>query len=402
MPYFNWKGTNSYGEKRKGVIEAPNIESARGHLKKIRITTTKIKEKPKDLFENVEMFKPKVTSKDVVIFTRQLSTMIDAGLPLVQGLEILGNQQENPTFKKILTQVRVNVETGTTFADALKKHPKVFDSLFCNMIDAGEIGGILDTILSRLSIFMEKSMILKKRVKGAMVYPIICLAISIIILGIILIFVVPVFDKMFTDFGAALPVPTQLVVTMSNVVKNNFLYGLVLIGLCIFAFKKFYATEKGEIKVDAMILKLPIFGDLVRKVAVAKFSRTLGTMLTSGVPILESLQVVARTSGNKVIEIAVFRTADAISEGRPIAEPLEETGVFPSMVVQMINVGEAVGALDAMLEKIADFYDEEVDQAVDNLTAMIEPFMMVFLGGMIGGLVVAMYLPIFKMGEVVH
>jgi len=401
MPYFNWKGTNSYGEKRKGVIEAPNIESARGHLKKIRITTTKIKEKPKDLFENVEMFKPKVTGKDVVIFTRQLSTMIDAGLPLVQGLEILGNQQENPTFKKILTQVRVNVETGTTFADALKKHPKVFDSLFCNMIDAGEIGGILDTILSRLSIFMEKSMILKKRVKGAMVYPIICLAISIIILGIILIFVVPVFDKMFTDFGAALPVPTQLVVSMSNVVKNNFLYGLVLIGLCIFAFKKFYATEKGEIKVDGMILKLPVFGDLVRKVAVAKFSRTLGTMLTSGVPILESLQVVARTSGNKVIEIAVFRTADAISEGRPIAEPLEETGVFPSMVVQMINVGEAVGALDAMLEKIADFYDEEVDQAVDNLTAMIEPFMMVFLGGMIGGLVVAMYLPIFKMGEVV-
>ena len=402
MPYFNWKGTNSYGEKRKGVIEAPNIESARGHLKKIRITTTKIKEKPKDLFENVEMFKPKVTGKDVVIFTRQLSTMIDAGLPLVQGLEILGNQQENPTFKKILTQVRVNVETGTTFADALKKHPKVFDSLFCNMIEAGEIGGILDTILSRLSIFMEKSMILKKRVKGAMVYPIICLAISIIILGIILIFVVPVFDKMFTDFGAALPVPTQLVVNMSNVVKNNFLYGLVLIGLCIFAFKKFYATEKGEIKVDGMILKLPVFGDLVRKVAVAKFSRTLGTMLTSGVPILESLQVVARTSGNKVVEIAVFRTADAISEGRPIAEPLEETGVFPSMVVQMINVGEAVGALDAMLEKIADFYDEEVDQAVDNLTAMIEPFMMVFLGGMIGGLVVAMYLPIFKMGEVVH
>ena len=402
MPYFNWKGTNSYGEKRKGVIEAPNIESARGHLKKIRITTTKIKEKPKDLFENIEMFKPKVTGKDVVIFTRQLSTMIDAGLPLVQGLEILGNQQENPTFKKILTQVRTDVETGTTFADALKKHPKVFDSLFCNMIEAGEIGGILDTILSRLSIFMEKSMILKKRVKGAMVYPIICLAISIIILGIILIFVVPVFDKMFTDFGAALPIPTQIVVNLSNIVKNNFLYGLVFIGLCIFAFKKFYGTEKGEIKVDAMILKLPVFGDLVRKVAVAKFSRTLGTMLTSGVPILESLQVVARTSGNKVIEIAVFRTADAISEGRPIAEPLEETGVFPSMVVQMINVGEAVGALDAMLEKIADFYDEEVDQAVDNLTAMIEPFMMVFLGGMIGGLVVAMYLPIFKMGEVVH
>ena len=401
MPHFIWKGKNSYGEKRKGVIEAPNIDSARGHLKKIRITTTKIKEKPKDLFENVEMFKPKVTGKDVVVFTRQLSTMIDAGLPLVQGLEILGNQQENPTFKKIILQVRGDVETGTTFADALKKHPKVFDSLFCNMVEAGEIGGILDTILSRLSIFMEKSMVLKKRVKGAMTYPIICLCISIVILGVILIFVVPVFDKMFADFGSALPVPTQIVVNMSNFVKHNFLYGIAFIAFAIFAFKKFYATEKGEKKIDAMLLQFPVFGDLIRKVAVAKFARTLGTMLKSGVPILESLQVVARTAGNKVIEIAIFRTSDAISEGRPIAEPLEETGVFPSMVVQMINVGEAVGALDAMLEKIADFYDEEVDQAVDNLTAMIEPFMMVFLGGMIGGLVVAMYLPIFKMGEVV-
>ena len=401
MPHFNWKGKNSYGEKRKGVIEAPNIEAARAHLKKIRITPSKLKEKPKDLFENIEFFQPKVTGKDVVIFTRQLSTMIDAGLPLVQGLEILGNQQENPTFKKILFQVRTDVETGTTFADALKKHPKVFDSLFCNMVEAGEIGGILDTILARLAHFMEKNMVLKKRVKGAMTYPIICLCISIVILGVILIFVIPVFEKMFTDFGAALPVPTQIVVSMSNFVKNNFLYGIAFIAIVIFVFRKFYATEKGEKKIDAMILQLPIIGDLVRKVAVAKFSRTLGTMLKSGVPILESLTVVARTSGNKVIEMAVFCTADAISEGRPIAEPLEETGVFPGMVVQMINVGEAVGALDAMLEKIADFYDEEVDQAVENLTAMIEPFMMVFLGGMIGGLVVSMYLPIFKMGEVV-
>ena len=401
MPHFIWKGKNSYGEKRKGIIEAPNMESARAHLKKIRVTPTKLKEKPKDMFENIAFFQPKVTTKDVVIFTRQLSTMIDAGLPLVQGLEILGNQQENPTFKKILLQVRGDVETGTTFADALKKHPKVFDSLFCNMVEAGEIGGILDTILSRLSIFMEKSMVLKKRVKGAMTYPIICLCISIVILGVILIFVVPVFEKMFNDFGAALPLPTQIVVSMSNAVKSNFLYMIAFVAIVIFIFKKVYQTEKGEKKIDAMVLNLPVFGDLVRKVSVAKFSRTLGTMLRSGVPILESLNVVARTSGNKVIETAVFRTADAISEGRPIAEPLEETGVFPSMVVQMINVGEAVGALDAMLEKIADFYDEEVDQAVENLTAMIEPFMMVFLGGMIGGLVVAMYLPIFKMGEVV-
>lgn len=401
MPHFIWKGKNSYGEKRKGVLEAPNIEAARAHLKKIRVTPSKLKEKPKDMLENVEFFQPKVTGKDIVVFTRQLSTMIDAGLPLVQGLEILGNQQENPTLKKILQQVRGDVETGTTFADALKKHPKVFDTLFCNMIEAGEIGGILDTILTRLSLFMEKSMVLKKRVKGAMTYPVICLAISVVIMGVMLIFVVPVFDKMFADFGAALPGPTQLVVNMSNALQDNFLYIIIFIALVIFLFKKYYATDKGEQKIDALILNLPVFGDLVRKVAVAKFSRTLSTMLKSGVPILESLNVVARTAGNRVIEQAVFRTADAISEGRPIAEPLEETGVFPNMVIQMINVGEAVGALDAMLEKIADFYDEEVDQAVDNLTAMIEPFMMVFLGGMIGGLVVAMYLPIFKMGEVV-
>jgi type IV pilus assembly protein PilC len=402
MPHFIWKGKNSYGEKRKGVLEAPNIDAARAHLKKIRVTPSKLKEKPKDMLANIEFFQPKVTGKDIVVFTRQLSTMIDAGLPLVQGLEILGNQQENPTLKKILQQVRGDVETGTTFADALKKHPKVFDTLFCNMIEAGEIGGILDTILTRLSLFMEKSMILKKRVKGAMTYPVICLAISVVIMGVMLIFVVPVFDKMFADFGAALPGPTQIVVNLSNALQDNFLYMVIFFAAVVFLFKKYYATDKGERKIDGLILNLPVFGDLVRKVAVAKFSRTLSTMLKSGVPILESLNVVARTAGNRVIEQAVFRTADAISEGRPIAEPLEETGVFPNMVIQMINVGEAVGALDAMLEKIADFYDEEVDQAVDNLTAMIEPFMMVFLGGMIGGLVVAMYLPIFKMGEVVH
>ena len=313
MPHFIWKGKNSYGEKRKGVIEAPNIDSARGHLKKIRITPTKLKEKPKDLFENIEMFKPKVTGKDVVIFTRQLSTMIDAGLPLVQGLEILGNQQENPTFKTILSQIRGDVETGTTFADALKKHPKIFDNLFCNMIEAGEIGGILDTILSRLSIFMEKSMTLKRRVKGAMTYPVICLCISVVILGVILIFVVPVFESMFADFGSALPGPTQIVVNISNFLKTNLLYGLAFFAACVFIFKKYYATDTGEKRVDALILQAPVFGDLIRKVAVAKFARTLGTMLKSGVPILESLQVVARTAGNRGIETAVFRTADAIS-----------------------------------------------------------------------------------------
>lgn len=401
MPVYVWKGKNSYGEKRKGEIEAPDEATARAQLKRLRIQNLKIKEKPKDIFENIPLFQPKVTGKDVVIFTRQLSTMIDAGLPLVQCLQILARQQSNPTFRKVLTGIQQDVETGTTLADAMRKHPKVFDNLYTNMIEAGELGGILDTILSRLASFKEKSMALQKKIKGAMTYPTICLGISIIILIVILVFVVPVFEKMFQDFGSALPAPTQMVVNLSNFAKSNIHY--LIIGMIAFFFivKKIYATEKGRLKIDAIALRAPIIGPLIRKTAVAKFTRTLSTMLQSGVPILDALQVVAKTAGNKIVERAVFRTIDAIAEGRPIAEPLEETGVFPNMVVQMINVGESVGALDAMLEKIAVFYDEEVDQAVENLTAMIEPFMMVFLGGMIGGLVIAMYLPIFKMASVV-
>jgi len=401
MPVYVWKGKNSSGEKRKGEIEAPDMAAALLQVKRLRIADPVIKEKPKDLLENVSFFKPKVTGKDIVIFTRQLSTMIDAGLPLVQGLEILEKQQSNPTFRKALGEIRSDVESGSTLSDAMRKHPKIFDNLFNNMIEAGETGGILDTILSRLATFMEKSMALKKKIKGAMTYPVICLAISILILIVILVFVVPVFSKMFSDFGSSLPLPTQIVVNMSEFFKNNIVYILIGIFLVVFIIKKFYSTKKGELIIDRMLLRSPVVGVLLRKVAVAKFTRTLSTMLQSGVPILEALQVVAKTAGNKVIENAVFRVGDAIAEGRPIAEPLEESGVFPNMVVQMINVGESVGALDAMLEKIADFYDEEVDQAVENLTAMIEPFMMVFLGGMIGGLVVAMYLPIFKIASVV-
>jgi type IV pilus assembly protein PilC len=288
----------------------------------------------------------------------------------------------------VLLEVQNDVEAGTTFADSMRKHPKVFDNLYSNMIEAGETGGILDTILSRLATFMEKSMALKKKIKGAMTYPVICIAISLLILAIILIFVIPVFQEMFTSFGSELPVPTQI---------------FILLGMAVvfYIIKKIYSTERGRLRIDQMLLQAPVVGILIRKVAVAKFTRTLSTMLQSGVPILEALNVVAKTAGNKVIERAVFRVSDAIAEGRPIAEPLTESGVFPNMVVQMINVGESVGALDTMLEKIADFYDEEVDQAVGNLTAMIEPFMMVFLGGMIGGLVVAMYLPIFKIASVV-
>lgn len=400
MPVYIWKGINSYGEKRKGEIEAVNEAAALGQLKRLRIDNPKIKEKPKDLLANIKIFQPKVTGKDLVIFTRQMSTMIDAGLPLVQCLQILAKQQDNATFKRVLTEIQTDVETGTTLADSMRKHPKVFDNLYSNMIEAGELGGILDTILSRLAVFKEKAMALQKKIKGAMTYPVICLAISMIILAVILIFVIPVFSTMFGDMGAKLPVPTQIVVNMSEFFKSNILYIVIFCFAVSYIIKKIYNTEKGRIAIDGLLLRSPVIGTLLRKVAVSKFTRTLSTMLQSGVPILDALQVVARTSGNKIIERAVYHVSDSIAEGRPISEPLEESGVFPNMVVQMINVGESVGALDTMLEKIADFYDDEVDQAVDNLTAMIEPFMMVFLGGMIGGLVVAMYLPIFKMAAV--
>ena len=399
MPDYVWKGRNQYGEKRKGEVEAPDLAAAMAHVKRMRITDPVVKEKPKDLLANIPFFQPRVTDKDVVVFTRQLATMIDAGLPLVQCLEILSKQQENSTFKRTIAEIQQDVEAGTTFADAMRKHPKAFDSLYSNMIEAGETGGILDTILNRLALFMEKTMALKKKVKGAMTYPTICLAISILILIVILVFVIPVFEEMFSQMDAALPVPTQIVVAMSNAFKENLIWIILPIVAIAYIFKKVYNTEKGRYRIDQAFLKMPVVGMLIRKVAVAKFTRTLSTMLQSGVPILEALQVVARTAGNKVIEVAVLRTADAIAEGRPMAEPLMESGVFPNMVVQMINVGESVGALDTMLEKVADFYDEEVDQAVANLTAMIEPFMMVFLGGMIGTLVVAMYLPIFEMAS---
>jgi len=400
MPVYIWKGKNTHGEKRKGEVEAADLAGAQAQVKRLRITDAVVKEKPKDLLENISFFKPKVQGRDIVIFTRQLSTMINAGLPLVQGLEILEKQQENPTFKKALGEIRQDVEAGSTLADSMRKKPKIFDALFTNMIEAGETGGILDTILTRLAVFMEKSMALKKKIKGAMTYPTVCLAISILILIVILVFVVPVFKSMFEGFGHNLPLPTQIVVNLSEFFKSYFIYIFIAFFLFSLAVKKIYQTTKGRMAIDRGLLRSPVFGILLRKVAVAKFTRTLSTMLSAGVPILEALQVVAKTAGNKVIEQAVFRVGDSIAEGRPIAEPLEESGVFPNMVVQMINVGESVGALDAMLEKIADFYDEEVDQAVENLTAMIEPFMMVFLGGMIGGIVVAMYLPIFKLSSV--
>ncbi|MCK4605638.1 MAG: type II secretion system F family protein [Deltaproteobacteria bacterium] len=401
MPVFVWKGTTSNGEIQKGEIEAQDEQAARRLLRQQRVSPSKINAKPKDLLENIAFFQTKVSTKDIVVFTRQLSTMIDAGLPLVQGLEILASQQDNKTLKKILMDIKSDVESGSTFADALKKHPKQFDRLFCNMVAAGEMGGILDDVLKRLADYMEKALRLKRKVKGALTYPIIVLAISALVIGVILIFVIPVFEQMFADFGGALPVPTQMVVNLSNFVKS---YSLVIIGVSVvmvFLFKKYYKTEKGRRLVDRLLLKSPVFGPLLRKVAVAKFTRTLGTLINSGVPILEALNVAAGTADNKMVEEAIYNVRSSISEGRTIAQPLGESGIFPAMVVQMVSVGETTGALDQMLNKIADFYDEEVETAVDALTSMIEPFMIVFLGGTVGSIIVAMYLPIFAMAGVV-
>jgi len=296
----------------------------------------------------------------------------------------------------MLKEIKADVEGGSTFADALKKHPKTFDELFVNLIAAGEIGGILDTILNRLSAYIEKAMKLKKQIKGAMVYPVTVLVIAIAVVAVLLIFVIPIFKKMFEDFGGTLPGPTQLVINMSEWMRRYIIFIIFFFGIIFFAFRRFYRTQKGRSLIDDLVLKAPVFGDLLRKVAVARFTRTLGTMIQSGVPILDALDIVAKTAGNKTVEGAIYKTRASISEGRTIAEPLAESGVFPSMVVQMISVGESTGALDSMLNKIADFYDEEVDAAVSALTSMIEPMMMVFLGGTIGGLVIAMYLPIFK------
>ena len=397
MPIYNWVAETKKGKVIKGELEAADEKSAGLQLKRRNLTVKKLKAKPKDLFENVSFMQPKVTNKDIVIFTRQFSTMIDAGLPLVQGLTILAEQTENKTFQRILKEVVKDVEGGLSLAEAMEKHPQVFDSLFVNLVAAGEVGGILDTILQRLAAYIEKAEKLKAQIKGAMTYPIVVVAIAIIVIAVIMIFVIPVFQDMFASFGKALPVPTQIVVAMSSFTKGNIHYMIGALVVFVFLFKKYRGTAGGRKTTDTLALKLPIFGPLLKKVAVARFSRTLGTMISSGVPIITALEIVAKTAGNVVLEEVIFEVRSSIAEGQPIAEPLSENDIFPSMVVQMIAVGEATGALDTMLEKIADFYDDEVDVAVEAMTSMLEPLLMVFLGGSIGGLVVAMYLPIFSM-----
>ncbi|HNY63923.1 MAG TPA: type II secretion system F family protein [Deltaproteobacteria bacterium] len=397
MPVFVWEGRLANGTIRKGEVEADSKAAVQLLLKRQKITPTKIRGKARQ----INLFEQSIKTKEIVVFTRQFATMINAGLPLVQCLEILSSQQPNPTFKKMLAQIKTDVESGSTFADALGKHPKVFDGLFVNLVAAGEIGGVLDTVLQRLAVYLEKSEALKRKVKGAMTYPIIVLTVAFGVVAVLMMFVIPTFKDMFEQFGSALPGPTQLVVSMSAFFRG---YWYVMFGVIIafiVGFKMTARTEKGRFYLDTIALKLPVFGPLIRKVAVAKFTRTLGTMISSGVPIMDGLDITSRTAGNVIIEKAIKAVRSAISEGQSMAEPLGATGIFPGMVVQMISVGEATGAMDQMLSKIADFYDEEVDAAVDALTSALEPMLMVFLGGVIGFVVVAMYLPIFKMAGAV-
>ena len=395
MQTFVYKVKTKAGEQ-SGEVEAESKEAAEAIFRKQKIQVLSLKKKSKEL----SLGGGGPTEKDVVIFTRQFATMIEAGLPLVQCLSILSSQTENKKFAKTIADVKSRVEKGDTFADALRKHPKIFDNLYSNMVEAGEVGGILDTILKRLAAYNEKSLALKGKVKSAMVYPAAIVSIAVIVIVFLMIFVIPSFATMFEGAGAALPLPTQIVLNLSSYTKKYIVYVIPLAIVGSFLFKRFYATEKGQVVVDGLMLKVPVFGSLIQKVAVAKFTRTMGTLLASGVPIIQGLDITAKTAGNKIIEGAVLSIIEEIKQGKTIAEPLEKKKIFPNMVVQMIGVGEAAGALDSMLNKIADFYDEEVDTAVDGLTALLEPALMAFLGVTVGFIVVAMYLPIFKLASI--
>ncbi|MEW6775449.1 MAG: type II secretion system F family protein [Bdellovibrionota bacterium] len=396
MPTFLWEGRTSNGGTVKGKTEGPNQEAVINLLESQNIRVQSIKAGAREL-KLPAFLQPGVDQKTVVIFTRQFATMIDAGLPLVQCLDILANQQDNPTFKKTLYAVKNGVEAGKTFADSLKEHPKVFDDLYANMVAAGEVGGILDTILNRLATAMEKVLKLKKQVKGAMVYPISVLVVAVGVVILLMVKVIPVFADLFSQFGNELPPPTKFVMDVSDWFVANIWYILATCVAVPTGFKSAYSTPRGRDIIDKYMLKIPAIGNVIRKVAVARFTRTLGTMLSSGVPIMEALEVTARTAGNTTVQKEIMKCRLAVSEGKSLTEPLQKSVVFPSMVVQMIQVGESTGAMDAMLTKIADFYDEEVDAAVEAMTSLLEPIIIVFLGGTIGGILIAMYMPIFDL-----
>ena len=405
MAVYVWEGKSATGAKVKGEMEALNAQAVFNALRSQRIqpNTKRIRTKGSGMDRELKIpgLGPKVKTKDLVIFTRQFATMIDAGLPIVQGLDVLGRQHDNPAMRKTLTAIKERVQNGGTLAEGLSKHPKTFDDLFVNMVAAGEAGGILDIILDRLANHLEKSAKLRRQVKTAMIYPGVVVSAAVIVTSILLIFVIPTFAGLFTGFGSALPTPTRWVIAMSDFMLA---YGHVMFLSCFGMFwmmKRFVKTDRGKAVVHPLLLKLPIFGDIIRKVAVARFSRTMGTMLSSGVPILDALLICSKTAGNKVVENEVSKVRVSISEGKSIADPLQDSSIFPPMVVQMIAVGEQTGALDAMLGKVADFYEDEVENAVNGLKQLIEPLMIIILGTLVGGLVVAMYLPIFKLGTVI-
>jgi type IV pilus assembly protein PilC len=396
MPVFTYQGTNKAGTKVTGERTANTKDELKASLRREQINVSKLSEKGKEF--SIPSFGSGVDSKELAIFTRQFSVMIDAGLPLVQCLEILAGQQENKTFQKILNGTRASVEGGSTLSAAMKQYDKVFDALYYNMVEAGETGGILDTILQRLSSYIEKNVKLKRAVKSAMIYPVAVLGIAGAVIILLLWKVVPIFITLFNGLGVDLPLPTRIVIMLSNFVGS--IYGLLIlvffVGI-IFALKFWYGTPQGRYAIDSILLKLPLIGILLRKIAVARFTRTLGTLISSGVPILEGLDITARTSGNAVVERAITETRKAVEAGRSLVDPLKETDVFPGMVTQMIGVGEQTGAMDAMLQKIADFYEDEVDAAVKDLLTAMEPIMIVVLGVVVGGIVISMYLPLFSL-----
>ena len=397
MPQFEYKGTSRTGQAVSGIRSSPNREALDTLLRREQITPTRIVEKGREIAIPKPKMAGKVKPKELAVFTRQFSVMIDAGLPLVQCLEILSSQQENKAFARVLGEVRASVEAGSTLANALRQFPKIFDGLYSNMVEAGETGGILDTILQRLSSYIEKAVKLQRAVVSALIYPSAVVIIAGGVIGLLLWKVVPIFATLFAGLDVQLPLPTRIVIATSNAVGTFAIPIIIASALGVWGLKVYYGTPSGRMVIDSLILKLPLLGNLMRRIAVARFTRTLGTLITSGVPMLEAMDITARTSGNAVIEKAILNVRNAIEGGRTIVDPLRETGAFPNMVVQMIGVGEQTGALDAMLQKVADFYEDEVDAAVGDLLTAMEPMIILFLGVVVGGVVISMYLPLFSL-----
>lgn len=396
MPNYTWKGRTRGGKVQEGVLVAESKEAAISNLRKQSIIVTGVTEKGKE-FALPKLGGGGISQKEIAIFTRQFSVMIDAGLPLVQCLEILGAQQDNRTFQKILFQVRQDVEQGSSLADGLRKHPKAFDALYANMVAAGEAGGILDTILQRLSLYIEKIVKLRAAVRSAMIYPVAVILIAVGVVWVILWKVIPTFATLFEGLGATLPLPTRITIAASKFIGSFWWLVFLSIGLIIFFLNRYHKTHKGKRVLDGLLLKFPVLGNVLKKIAVARFCRTLGTLVSSGVPILDALDITAKTAGNSIVEDAIISTRNSVEEGKTISEPLKSSAVFPGMVVQMVAVGEQTGALETMLNKIADFYEDEVDEATANLLALLEPIMILFLGIVIGGIVISMYMPMFTL-----